>query len=306
MALLANTAAPADIDANDFDAIYFTGGHAVMWDFPDSAGCSASHAASGSEVASLHRFATATAACSIRSSATALLVAGKRVTGFSWTEEILPEWPGPCPTTPSRMKMRGARYQKALLPFMSYVVADGRLITGQTRGRPKRLQSRWCRLWQGARATFQTAAGLCRACPLLVSGAHELAHFFFGRCFRGQGFGLLGQYMGEHGVRCHGNPCCLAALQYRTTKPATALLVCSFFSMALISAIFWRSAHDGFMVPALQAGRQECTNFIQAEAHAAQSQSAPASHHLRRIAAVAIRATLSRLQQAALLIKTNA
>src|SRR3989475_363803 len=69
---------------------------------------------------------------------------------------------------------------------------------GKTRVRPKRLQSRWCRLWQGARAAFQTGAGLCHACPLLVSCAHELAHFFFGRCFRGQGFGLLGQYMGEH------------------------------------------------------------------------------------------------------------
>ena len=38
MALLAYTARPEDIDPADFDAIYFTGGHAVMWDFPDSAG----------------------------------------------------------------------------------------------------------------------------------------------------------------------------------------------------------------------------------------------------------------------------
>lgn len=38
MALLEHTARPDQIDAPDFDAIYFTGGHAVMWDFPDSDG----------------------------------------------------------------------------------------------------------------------------------------------------------------------------------------------------------------------------------------------------------------------------
>ncbi len=38
MALLADTASPEEIDSADFDAIYFTGGHAVMFDFPDSVG----------------------------------------------------------------------------------------------------------------------------------------------------------------------------------------------------------------------------------------------------------------------------
>ena len=35
------------------------------------------------------------------------------------------------------MKRRGACYQKALLPFVSYVVADGRLVTGQNPGSAK-------------------------------------------------------------------------------------------------------------------------------------------------------------------------
>lgn len=38
MALLLNTARPDEIDPADYDVIYFTGGHAVMWDFPDSEG----------------------------------------------------------------------------------------------------------------------------------------------------------------------------------------------------------------------------------------------------------------------------
>ena len=31
----------------------------------------------------------------------------------------------------AEMKKRGALYEKALLPFVSYPVADGRLVTGQ-------------------------------------------------------------------------------------------------------------------------------------------------------------------------------
>jgi len=38
MDLLSHTASPIDIDAKDFDAIYFTGGHAVMFDYPDDEG----------------------------------------------------------------------------------------------------------------------------------------------------------------------------------------------------------------------------------------------------------------------------
>ncbi|WP_445954476.1 hypothetical protein [Thauera sp. SDU_THAU2] len=38
VALLSSTARPDEIDPVEFDAIYFIGGHAVMWDFP---GCGA-------------------------------------------------------------------------------------------------------------------------------------------------------------------------------------------------------------------------------------------------------------------------
>lgn len=139
MALLANTAAPADIDANDFDAIYFTGGHAVMWDFPDSAGLQRITRSiwerSGIVASVCHGYC---GLLNTQLSDGSLLVAGKRVTGFSWTEEILAGVARSMPyNAEQEMKMRGARYQKALLPFMSYVVADGRLITGQNPGSAK-------------------------------------------------------------------------------------------------------------------------------------------------------------------------
>lgn len=38
MALLTNTASADEVDSAHIDAIYFTGGHAVMFDFPESAG----------------------------------------------------------------------------------------------------------------------------------------------------------------------------------------------------------------------------------------------------------------------------
>lgn len=61
-----------------------------------------------------------------------LLVAGKRVTGFSWNEEVLAGVAKWMPyNAEAEMKRRGAIYDKALLPFVSHVVTDGRLVTGQ-------------------------------------------------------------------------------------------------------------------------------------------------------------------------------
>jgi hypothetical protein len=63
MALLEHTVGPDAIDPAGYDAIYFTGGHAVMFDFPGSEGCSGSPARSSNAAASSRRSATATAGC---------------------------------------------------------------------------------------------------------------------------------------------------------------------------------------------------------------------------------------------------
>ena len=132
-ALLANTAKPGDIDPADFDAIYFTGGHAVMWDFPDDAGLqrlTRDIYERGGIVASVcHGY------CGLLNTTLSdgsLLVAGRRLTGFSWREEILAGVAKKMPyNAEEQMKRRGARYEKALLPFVPKVVVDGRLVTGQ-------------------------------------------------------------------------------------------------------------------------------------------------------------------------------
>lgn len=133
MALLQATAAPDEIDPTDFDAIYFTGGHAVMWDFPDSEGLQRITRSiwerGGIVSAVCHGYC---GLLNTRLSDGKLLVAGKRLTGFSWTEEVLAGVAKKMPyNAEAEMKARGVLYKKAFLPFVSYAVADGRFVTGQ-------------------------------------------------------------------------------------------------------------------------------------------------------------------------------
>lgn len=133
MALLASTARPDEIDPEDYDVIYFTGGHAVMWDFPDSEGLQSLTRRiwerGGIVSAVCHGYC---GLLNTRLSDGQLLVAGKRITGFSWTEEILAGVAKYMPyNAEAEMKKRDALYEKAFLPFVPYVVADGRLVTGQ-------------------------------------------------------------------------------------------------------------------------------------------------------------------------------
>lgn len=133
MALLAATASPGEIDPVEFDAIYFTGGHAVMWDFPESEGLQSLARAiwqrGGIVSAVCHGYC---GLLNVRLSDGSLLVEGRRVTGFSWREEVLAGVARHMPyDAEAEMRRRGARYEKALFPFVSHAVADGRLVTGQ-------------------------------------------------------------------------------------------------------------------------------------------------------------------------------
>ncbi|MFT4210897.1 MAG: type 1 glutamine amidotransferase domain-containing protein [Microbacterium sp.] len=139
MALLETTASPDQIDSADFDAIYFTGGHAVMYDFPDSEGLQRITREiweRGGVVSSVcHGY------CGLldtRLSDGSLLVAGRKVTGFAWQEEVLARVDKLVPyNAEAEMKKRGALYEKAKIPFVSYAVADGNLVTGQNPGSAK-------------------------------------------------------------------------------------------------------------------------------------------------------------------------
>jgi len=144
MALLEDTAGPDDIDSSDVDAIYFTGGHAVMYDFPDSEGLQRITREiweRGGVVASVcHGY------CGLLNTTLSdgsYLVAGRRVTGFAWQEEVLARVDKLVPyNAEEEMRKRGALYEKAKLPFVSYAVVDGNLVTGQNPGSAKETATR--------------------------------------------------------------------------------------------------------------------------------------------------------------------
>ncbi|WP_075632386.1 type 1 glutamine amidotransferase domain-containing protein [Novacetimonas hansenii] len=133
MALLSATACPADINPQDYDAIYFTGGHGVMWDFPNSEGLQAITRVvwekGGIVSAVCHGYC---GLLNTRLEDGSFLVSGRKITGFSWTEERLAGVSGEIPyNAEAEVKARKALYEKALVPFMSHVVVDGKLVTGQ-------------------------------------------------------------------------------------------------------------------------------------------------------------------------------
>jgi putative intracellular protease/amidase len=106
--------------------IYFTGGHAVMWDFPDDAALqriTREIYERGGIVSSVcHGYC---GLLNTKLSDGTLLVAGRRVTGFSWAEEVLARVSKKIPyNAEEEMKRRGALYQKARLPFATHVVVD--------------------------------------------------------------------------------------------------------------------------------------------------------------------------------------
>lgn len=124
---------PDKINPDNYIAIYYAGGHGTMWDFPDATAISAT-AARISE-----KGGVVSAVChgpsgllNIKLADGRLLVAGKKVTGFSNSEESLAGKKSDVPFfLEDVLKERGGIYSKAFVPFSAHVVTDGRLITGQ-------------------------------------------------------------------------------------------------------------------------------------------------------------------------------
>lgn len=130
---LNNTLKISDTNASNYDAIYLTGGHGVMFDFPGNAALVALMAQfydSGKIVS-----AVCHGPCGlleVKLSDGEYLVTGKSITGFSWKEEKLAKRDQAVPfNLEEELEKRGAKYSAASLPFASHVVEDGQLITGQ-------------------------------------------------------------------------------------------------------------------------------------------------------------------------------
>jgi putative intracellular protease/amidase len=139
MALLESTLSPDGINSADYDAIYFTGGHAVMYDFPDSEGLqriTREIYERGDIVASVcHGYC---GLLNTKLSDGTYLIAGKKMTGFAWLEERLARVDKLVPyNAEEQAKQRGAHYEKGKIPFAPHAVIDGNLVTGQNPGSAK-------------------------------------------------------------------------------------------------------------------------------------------------------------------------
>jgi putative intracellular protease/amidase len=130
---LGATLKPGEVDPDDYAAIYFVGGHGVLWDFPDNAELQALSRKiyeNGGIVSSVCHGAVGL--LNIKLSDGTPLIEGKQVTGFSDEEERLAELDKYVPfLTEDELRKRGGVYRKADQPWAAYAIADGRLITGQ-------------------------------------------------------------------------------------------------------------------------------------------------------------------------------
>lgn len=129
---LKNTLKPSDVNASDYDAIYFTGGHGTMWDFPDNAELqelSREIYEKGGVVSGVCHGVTAL--LNVKLSNGLLLIKDKTVSGFTNEEEALVQQTNYVPfLLEDALRERAGRYDKAAA-FSSYVTTDGRLVTGQ-------------------------------------------------------------------------------------------------------------------------------------------------------------------------------
>jgi putative intracellular protease/amidase len=130
---LGATLKPNEINPEDYLAIYFTGGHGVIWDFPENEDLqviSRKIYENGGYVSSVCHGAVGLLGITLSDGT--ILVEDKKVTGFSNEEEKLVELEKVVPfLTETELVKRGAIYQKADKPWASFALEDARLITGQ-------------------------------------------------------------------------------------------------------------------------------------------------------------------------------
>lgn len=129
---LAATRVLGQLDARDFDALFYPGGHGPLWDLaedPASIALIEGFLAAGKPVAAVCH-APAVLRHVKRRDGTPL-VSGRRVTGFSNSEEAAVQLTDIVPFRVENMlKANGGHYSCAA-DWQSHVVVDGQLITGQ-------------------------------------------------------------------------------------------------------------------------------------------------------------------------------
>jgi putative intracellular protease/amidase len=131
-ALMVNTSQLADVDAADYDAVFYPGGHGPLWDLTDNE----------VSITLIERFLAtnkpigavchATAAfLNVKDTSGEYVVKGKAVTGFTNSEEEAVQLTHIVPfLLEDELIKRGGDYQK-VADWNAFAIQDGLVITGQ-------------------------------------------------------------------------------------------------------------------------------------------------------------------------------
>jgi len=132
---LANTAKLAEMKVEDFDAVFYPGGHGPLWDLhndKDSIALIEGFIAAGKPVASVCHAPSVLLKAKDQNGEP--LVKGKEVTGFSNSEEAAVELTNVVPyLLEDQLIAMGGEYRK-VEDWNSLAVVDGLIITGQNPG----------------------------------------------------------------------------------------------------------------------------------------------------------------------------
>lgn len=129
---LSKTHKLAEVKAEDYDAVFYPGGHGPLWDLAESAdSVKLIESFYGLEKPVAFVCHAPAALKNVKNEDGEPLVKGKKVTGFTNTEEELVKLTGVVPfLVEDMLKENGGIYSKAG-DFEAYALEDGLLITGQ-------------------------------------------------------------------------------------------------------------------------------------------------------------------------------
>lgn len=151
-AKLSATKKLSDLDPADYSAVFFSGGHGTMWDFPDDAAVqkfAREVYEAGSPVGAVCHGPAALV--NVKLSDGSYLVAGREVSAFTNAEE---EKVGLTQVVPfllaAKLEERGAKHVPAP-DFQKQVAASGRLVTGQNPASAAGVAEKMVELLEGGR-----------------------------------------------------------------------------------------------------------------------------------------------------------
>ncbi|MCB6839496.1 type 1 glutamine amidotransferase domain-containing protein [Weissella viridescens] len=137
---LTNSLPANAVDADAYDAIYYSGGHGVMWDFPNNPylqRISERIYQNGGYITSVcHGIA---GLFYLQDEQKQPLIAGRNITGFTNGEELLSGKVNQVPFSNERLaKEKGANFEKKR-PYKPFAIQDGQFITGQNPFSPRQV-----------------------------------------------------------------------------------------------------------------------------------------------------------------------